>query len=73
MKLTFLSPTKTVASSKYLLNTGTKKILVECGLFQGPKEMRLKNWHHLPLNAHEIDSVIVTHAHIDHTGYTNRH
>ncbi|ETO93476.1 MBL fold metallo-hydrolase RNA specificity domain-containing protein [Legionella oakridgensis] len=69
MKLTFLGATQTVTGSKYLLTVGSKKILIDCGLFQGYKELRLRNWEKFPINPQEIDAVIVTHAHIDHTGY----
>ena len=69
MKIQFLGATKTVTGSKYLLTIKNKKILVDCGLFQGLKELRLRNWAKLPIAANEIDAVILTHAHIDHTGY----
>lgn len=69
MKLTFLGATETVTGSKYLLMFDQKKILVDCGLFQGLKELRLRNWDAPPLNPKEIDAVILTHAHIDHSGY----
>ncbi|KTD21230.1 MBL fold metallo-hydrolase RNA specificity domain-containing protein [Legionella londiniensis] len=69
MKLTFLGATQTVTGSKYLLTVGSKKILIDCGLFQGYKELRLRNWAPLPIDPHDIDAVILTHAHIDHTGY----
>ncbi|HHF0526365.1 TPA: MBL fold metallo-hydrolase RNA specificity domain-containing protein [Legionella anisa] len=69
MKLTFLGATQTVTGSKYLLTVNSKKILIDCGLFQGYKELRLRNWAPLPVNPADIDAVIITHAHIDHTGY----
>jgi len=69
MKLTFLGATGTVTGSKYLLNTGSRRILVDCGLFQGLKQLRLKNWANLPINPKDVDAVVLTHAHIDHTGY----
>ncbi|MFC7781247.1 MBL fold metallo-hydrolase [Legionella taurinensis] len=69
MKLTFLGATQTVTGSKYLLRVNSKKILIDCGLFQGYKELRLRNWAPLPINPRDIDAVILTHAHIDHTGY----
>lgn len=72
MKLTFLGATETVTGSKYLLEEGDKKILIDCGLFQGRKELRLRNWDSLPIPASSIDSVILTHAHIDHSGYLPR-
>jgi len=69
MKLTFLGATGTVTGSKYLLNTGSYRVLVDCGLFQGLKQLRLKNWANLPINPKDVDAVVLTHAHIDHTGY----
>lgn len=69
MELTFLGATGTVTGSKYLLSSGSKRILVDCGLFQGLKALRLKNWAKLPIDARSIDAVVLTHAHIDHTGY----
>lgn len=69
MNITFLGATGTVTGSKYLINADNKNVLVDCGLFQGYKELRLRNWAKLPINAHEIDAVILTHAHIDHSGY----
>ena len=73
MELTFLGATGTVTGSKYLLSyetdVGTKRILIDCGLFQGLKQLRLKNWAKLPIDPHDVDVVVLTHAHIDHTGY----
>lgn len=69
MKLTFLGATGTVTGSKYLLEDGRQKILIDCGLFQGLKELRLRNWEKLPVDPARIDAVILTHAHIDHSGY----
>ena len=69
MKITFLGAAETVTGSKYLLSFDDKKILIDCGLYQGYKELRLRNWDHLPLDPATIDAVILTHAHIDHTGY----
>jgi metallo-beta-lactamase family protein len=74
MELTFLGATGTVTGSKYLLTSKTesgasKRILIDCGLFQGLKQLRLRNWAVLPINPKEIDAVILTHAHIDHSGY----
>jgi len=63
MKLTFLGATGTVTSSKYLLEYGDKKFLVDCGLFQGLKELRLRNWERLPVDPASIDAVILPHAH----------
>lgn len=70
MQITFLGATETVTGSKYLLSFDEdKNILVDCGLFQGYKELRLRNWAPLPFDPKSIDVVLLTHAHIDHTGY----
>ena len=69
MKLTFLGATGTVTGSKYLLEDGCKKFLIDCGLFQGLKDLRLRNWEAPPFDPSSIDAVILTHAHIDHSGY----
>ncbi|MGD9153775.1 MAG: MBL fold metallo-hydrolase [Gammaproteobacteria bacterium] len=69
MRLTFLGATRTVTGSKYLIEVDNLKILVDCGLFQGLKELRLRNWAPLPIDPKTIDYVILTHAHIDHSGY----
>lgn len=65
----FLGAAQTVTGSKHLLTIGDKTILVDCGLFQGEKELRLMNWENLPVNASEIDLVLLTHGHLDHCGY----
>jgi len=65
----FLGGASTVTGSKTLVNSGSKKILIDCGLFQGLKELRQLNWEELPIDASEIDAVILTHAHLDHCGY----
>ncbi len=69
LKLQFLGATGTVTGSKYLLQGKTKNILIDCGLFQGFKQLRLRNWKPLPFNPKDIDAVLLTHAHIDHSGY----
>lgn len=69
IKLTFLGGVGTVTGSKYLLDDGRNRILVDCGLFQGFKQLRLRNWDPLPIDPSKIDAVILTHAHIDHSGY----
>ena len=68
MEIQFLGATRTVTGSKYLLKAD-KKILIDCGLFQGLKELRLRNWSSLPIAPADIDVVVLTHAHLDHTGY----
>ena len=70
--LTFLGATGTVTGSKYLLEAGGERLLVDCGLFQGMKELRLRNWNPLPIPASSIQWLALTHAHLDHTGYVPR-
>ena len=70
--LTFLGAARTVTGSKYLLELDNTRILVDCGLFQGLKDLRLRNWSPLPVAPDTIDAVILTHAHIDHTGWLPR-
>lgn len=69
MKITFLGATGTVTGSKYLLTAQSEKILIDCGLFQGYKPLRLRNWSTLPICPSDLSSVVLTHAHIDHSGY----
>lgn len=69
MRLNFMGAAGTVTGSKYLLENEGKRLLVDCGLFQGLKQLRLRNWDGLPLDAGKIDAVVLTHAHIDHSGY----
>lgn len=69
MQLSFLGATDTVTGSKYLLEVDNKKILIDCGLFQGLKSLRLLNWAKLPIHPKQLDAVLITHAHLDHTGY----
>lgn len=69
MELTFLGATDTVTGSKYLVSIHGLNILVDCGLYQGVKRLRERNWQSLPIDIHKIDAVILTHAHIDHSGY----
>ena len=70
--LTFLGAARTVTGSKYLLEVNDRRVLVDCGLFQGLKELRQLNWQPLPVPASSIHAVVLTHAHIDHTGYLPR-
>jgi metallo-beta-lactamase family protein len=72
MKLTFLGATQTVTGSKFLLETKDRRVLIDCGLFQGPKELRLRNWDAPPVDPKSVDAIVLTHAHIDHTGYLPR-
>ncbi len=69
MKITFLGGAETVTGSKTLLEIDDYKILVDCGLFQGLKELRLKNWDTFPVNPALINVILLTHAHLDHSGY----
>jgi metallo-beta-lactamase family protein len=62
----------TVTGSKYLVVTNKARVLVDCGMFQGLKELRERNWQDPPFDPHTIDAVLITHAHIDHTGYLPR-
>jgi metallo-beta-lactamase family protein len=71
-KLTFLGAAGTVTGSKYLVEAEGKRLLVDCGLFQGLKELRLRNWNPLPQKPSTFDWCILTHAHLDHTGYLPR-
>jgi metallo-beta-lactamase family protein len=68
----FLGGASSVTGSKYVLDIGDKRVMVDCGLFQGLKELRLRNWDDLPIPPDSIDAVILTHAHIDHSGYLPR-
>ncbi len=70
--LTFLGATQTVTGSKYLLEAGGERLMIDCGLFQGHKELRLRNWNPLPVEPSSIHWVVLTHAHLDHTGYIPR-
>lgn len=71
-KITFYGGVGTVTGSKYLLESNNKRVLVDCGLFQGLRELREKNWEDLPFDVRELDAIIITHAHIDHTGFLPR-
>ena len=70
--LQFLGAAGTVTGSKFVLDVGGSRALIYCGLFQGLKELRLRNWDSLPVNPSSITWVLLTHAHIDHTGYLPR-
>ncbi len=69
LQVHFLGASGTVTGSKFYLHTEEIKILVDCGLFQGVKELREQNWERLPINVSEIDYVLLTHGHLDHCGY----
>ena len=72
VQVKFLGGAGSVTGSRYLLTIGSFKMLFDCGMFQGLKELRLRNWDEFPVNAKEIDAVVISHAHIDHTGYLPR-
>lgn len=67
--LTFLGAVGTVTGPKYLLEAAGQRILLDCGLFQGFKQLRLRNWAPLPFDPADLDAVVLTHAHLDHSGY----
>lgn len=70
--LTFLGAARTVTGSKFLIEAGGHRVLVDCGLYQGPKHLRERNWAPLPVDPSTLDAVVLTHAHIDHCGYVPR-
>ena len=72
MKLTFLGATRTVTGSRFLIEQNSFRVLVDCGLFQGPREWKERNWSEFPVDPASIDCVVLTHAHIDHSGYLPR-
>lgn len=71
-KITFLGGVGSVTGSKYLVEHNGKKILVDCGMFQGLRELRERNWAELQFDPAELDAIVITHAHIDHTGFLPR-
>jgi metallo-beta-lactamase family protein len=70
--LGFMGATGTVTGSRYLVESGKTRVLVDCGLFQGYKQLRLRNWASFPVPPASLDAVILTHAHLDHSGYLPR-
>src|SRR5258707_5392696 len=68
-KLTFLGGAGCVNGSKYLVEAAGKRLLVDCGLFQGTNELKDRNWKPLPIDPKTIDYAMLTHAHLDHTGW----
>jgi metallo-beta-lactamase family protein len=71
-RIEFWGGVGTVTGSKYLVVTDKARVLVDCGMFQGLKELRERNWQDPPFDPHSLDAVLITHAHIDHTGYLPR-
>jgi metallo-beta-lactamase family protein len=72
ISINFLGGAGTVTGSKFLINTSEKNILIDCGMFQGLKELRELNWMDLPIEVNNIDVVLLTHGHLDHIGYLPR-
>jgi metallo-beta-lactamase family protein len=70
--MTFIGGAGTVTGSKTLLDTPSGRVLIDCGLFQGKKQLRLQNWAEFPVPPDSIDAVVLTHAHVDHCGYLPR-
>ena len=70
--LTFLGGAGTVTGSRYLVEAGGERLMIDCGLFQGEKELRLRNWGPFPVDPSSIQWLVLTHAHLDHTGYIPR-
>ena len=68
----FLGAAGTVTGSKFLLRTDEALVLIDCGLFQGPQELKARNWQALPVSPARLDAVVLTHAHLDHAGYFPR-
>ncbi|MCA9232090.1 MAG: MBL fold metallo-hydrolase, partial [Planctomycetales bacterium] len=71
-QITFHGAARTVTGSKYLLESGDARVLIDCGMFQGIKQLRELNWEPTPFDVKSIDAVVLTHAHLDHTGFLPR-
>ena len=72
IKIHFLGASGTVTGSKFYLETPELNLMIDCGMFQGLKELRQQNWIPLPIDVSKIDMVLLTHGHLDHTGYLPR-
>src|SRR5438067_13169656 len=72
IRVTFLGAARTVTGSKYLVESNGARLMVDAGLFQGLKELRLRNWQDMPVAASSIQAIVLTHAHLDHCGYLPR-
>lgn len=69
LSISFLGGVGTVTGSRSLLDRRGRRVLVDCGLFQGLKQLRLRNWAKFPVDPASVDAVLLTHAHLDHSGY----
>ncbi|MEO1072320.1 MAG: MBL fold metallo-hydrolase, partial [Pseudomonadota bacterium] len=63
----FLGGAGTVTGSKFLIQVDSQNVMIDCGLFQGYKQLRLRNWKPLPVDPQDVDAIVLTHAHIDHS------
>ncbi len=72
MELSFLGAAGTVTGSRHLLEADGRRILIDCGLFQGLKQLRLRNWGRFPVAPDSVEAIVLTHAHLDHSGYLPR-
>ena len=72
MHLQFLGATGTVTGSRFLIGTGRVRLLVDCGMFQGERSLRRRNWAPFPVPGTDLDAVVVTHSHLDHVGWLPR-
>src|SRR5438045_7199319 len=72
IRVTFLGAARTVTGSKYLVESNGTRVMVDAGLFQGLKDLRLRNWQDLPFPASSLEAIVLTHAHLDHCGYLPR-
>src|SRR5690606_17848612 len=72
LELTFLGAAGTVTGSRHLLSDGEASVMLDCGMFQGLKTLRQRNWAPFPVDPAEIDAIVLSHAHLDHSGYLPR-
>lgn len=72
LELHFLGATGTVTGSRFLVQHGTQRVLIDCGLYQGLKDLRLRNWDAFPVPPASVQTLLLTHAHLDHSGYLPR-